>query len=452
MAGSGVNLAVTKDGGSYNKLQRPQDYLTASAPVPPLEDALPVETPESTSQFKRKREPTDGSSTSKRKRQVQDTSQLDSCGMRTTLPGLDDEDFASDDSTNDAMAYLRSVRSEASAIPNLLGGSTTIKRESYDYDEHVHFEEGTWIAIDAEGQQSSEEYANDLVPQDEYHQHLLRRYHRLRTMLATIDGLHNVSASEHDYTNIQPYYAQSENAWSTLIDRAPPNPRRLARTHERTVYRGLDYYTDLLADAEAISDRQSCWIWSLLGVVHDVGTLDNDKISRLRELGQQAGAMRERLKEASTKKVLKEDGHTARDQSAANESQVSSRSTPGQGESGVKSVFQGDADQSDASMSMSEDEDEPSDSPERDPLQLARDRLLAQLGDRLVHAKAPTPKSHKPIGAGVKSDGRRNGHAIPNSAEEDWADINTRVTVDMILTIVAECFGQRDLLEYRSRW
>ncbi|KAH7079245.1 hypothetical protein BKA63DRAFT_531913 [Paraphoma chrysanthemicola] len=452
MAGPGVNLAVTKDGGSYNKLQRPQDYLTVTAPVPPLEDALPVQTPESTSQFKRKREPTDGGSTSKRKRQEQDTSQTDPCGMRTTLPGLDDEDFASDDSTNDAMAYLRSVRSEASAIPNLLGGSTTIKRQSEDYDEHVHFEEGTWIAIDAEGQQSSEEHADDLVPQDEYHHRLLRRFRRMRTMLATIDGPHNDSASEHDFTNAQPYYAQGENAWSKMIDRAPPNPRRLARTHVRTVYRGLEYYNDLLADAEAISDKQSCWIWSLLGAVHDVGTLDNDKISRLRELGQQAGAMRNRLKEASTKEVLKEDGHATRDQSAANESEVPSRSTPGQGESRVKSVSQDDADESDASMSMSEDEDEPSDSPERDPLELARERLLAQLGDRLVHAKAPTPKSRKPTGAGVKSVGRRDGHAIPNSAEEDWADVNTRVTIDMILTIVAECFGQRDLLECRSRW
>jgi hypothetical protein len=110
MAGPGVNLAVTKDGGSYNKLQRPQDYLTVTTPAPPLEDALPVEAPESTSQVKRKREPTDSSFTSKRKRQEQDMSQTDPCGMRTTLPGLDDDDFASDDSTNDAMAYLRSVR------------------------------------------------------------------------------------------------------------------------------------------------------------------------------------------------------------------------------------------------------------------------------------------------------------------------------------------------------
>jgi hypothetical protein len=37
-------------------------------------------------------------------------------------------------------------------------------------------------------------------------------------------------------------------------------------------------------------------------------------------------------------------------------------------------------------------------------------------------------------------------------AEGEWADINTKVTIDMILTIVAECFGQRDLLKYRGRW
>jgi hypothetical protein len=110
MAGSGVNLAITKDGGSYNKLQRPQDYLTANTAFPPPKDVSLVDVAGPTINPKRKREQTDGTSKSKRKRQEQETVQTDLCGMRTTLPGLDDEDFASDDSTSNAIAYLRSVR------------------------------------------------------------------------------------------------------------------------------------------------------------------------------------------------------------------------------------------------------------------------------------------------------------------------------------------------------
>jgi hypothetical protein len=34
----------------------------------------------------------------------------------------------------------------------------------------------------------------------------------------------------------------------------------------------------------------------------------------------------------------------------------------------------------------------------------------------------------------------------------DIPDLNTRVTIDMILTIAAECYGQKDLLKYRDSW
>ena len=33
--------------------------------------------------------------------------------------------------------------------------------------------------------------------------------------------------------------------------------------------------------------------------------------------------------------------------------------------------------------------------------------------------------------------------------ESDW---NTKVAIDMILTVVAECYGQKDLLEFRAAW
>ncbi|KAF2709776.1 hypothetical protein K504DRAFT_467716 [Pleomassaria siparia CBS 279.74] len=36
--------------------------------------------------------------------------------------------------------------------------------------------------------------------------------------------------------------------------------------------------------------------------------------------------------------------------------------------------------------------------------------------------------------------------------EVDIPDLNTRVTIDMILTVAIECYGQRDLLKYRDSW
>jgi hypothetical protein len=119
MASYGSNLAVTKDGETYNKLQRPDDYhLSTNVSLPPLDPIYPSATRPS----KRKRDhhaatgskrhrgdgssmhPSDGKDRSRVSGPVGD------CGMRTFLPGLDDQEQLSDDSTSEALAYLRSVR------------------------------------------------------------------------------------------------------------------------------------------------------------------------------------------------------------------------------------------------------------------------------------------------------------------------------------------------------
>lgn len=112
MAGAGVNLAITKDGGAYNKLQRPDDYLITSGPQrPPL---LAVERPPENAN-KRKREQ-DAPLRNKRSKQSLGYSHdgngqpaLD-FGQKMGLPSGGDEDEFSDDSTSAALAYLRSVR------------------------------------------------------------------------------------------------------------------------------------------------------------------------------------------------------------------------------------------------------------------------------------------------------------------------------------------------------
>jgi hypothetical protein len=124
MAGSGVNLATTKDGGSYNKLQRPTNYLTSGA-IPPPKNALKPEAQNPTNASKRKREHADTDPKQKRTRTEQNAppkpgprpsaanneqSRDTESGMRAMLPGLDDHEYSSDDGTSEALAYLRNVR------------------------------------------------------------------------------------------------------------------------------------------------------------------------------------------------------------------------------------------------------------------------------------------------------------------------------------------------------
>jgi hypothetical protein len=110
MLGPGSNRAVTKDGGAYNKLQRPQNYMMPSS-HPPTPKATPPTKPLSeTSASKRKRDQVNGASKHKRARVEQDGEDDTHHGMRSLLPGLDDEGHTSDEGISEALAYLRNVR------------------------------------------------------------------------------------------------------------------------------------------------------------------------------------------------------------------------------------------------------------------------------------------------------------------------------------------------------
>jgi hypothetical protein len=122
MAGSGVNLAVTTDGGSYNKLQRPQDFLTQPDNTTPPTRSAPTNVPDSATATKRKHEYQHGSNSLKRAKQDDGVSKSNAkklskkasqnldYGMRTALPGLEADRQSPESIGDDALAYLRSVR------------------------------------------------------------------------------------------------------------------------------------------------------------------------------------------------------------------------------------------------------------------------------------------------------------------------------------------------------
>jgi uncharacterized protein YcbK (DUF882 family) len=134
MSRSGVNLAVTRDGGTYNKLQRPDDYVAAlvsktspgKVPVPAtssaatphkrkledadMSDAASDDEPES----KRSKEegaaalsPVTAKPISVDPRRIK--RRVHDCGMQSMFPELENDE-SSDEATVEALAYLRSVR------------------------------------------------------------------------------------------------------------------------------------------------------------------------------------------------------------------------------------------------------------------------------------------------------------------------------------------------------
>jgi hypothetical protein len=426
-------------------------------------------------------------------------------------------------------------RSEASAIPQLLVGNTTRSDLDIGHDKDVLFREGTFIAVDDDHfvRFPNQDYGEESVavdPEDRFYQLLLKRFYQLRNTLAKIaeqmdsHGKPSTLAAS-DKTCLQ---TKSRRAWSDSIGQEHPTADRVVQLGSAIVYDGLQYCANTLDHATSLSPQTSSWIWSLLASIGDVGTLDNEKISRVRDLALKAGLMRNRLRKTNARD---ESSHTRG--GAICGKGVDVKTTHNVEDSACEDGFPGDVgetkdidsaqedtkslqdrtflftndsvdesetvlgpalslhsgqcapaspineSESGAEMSVSGDEEDYV-FDASDPDQ-ARAQLLSQLGDRLVHAQPPLSANHsktaqrdqysgdseydmdKPLPAQKSSrsikqvdDNNPGGEGVAGRTSDglagDGADLNTRVTIDMILTVAAECFGQKDLLKYRNRW
>ncbi|KAI4956328.1 hypothetical protein J4E91_000539 [Alternaria rosae] len=525
MSTVGVNLAVTRDGESYNKLQRPDSYLIPTQP-PSISPSTASPTAygskrkcaqEEVPDVKRARIERITAHPKKRPRAVDSYQEY---GTRTVLPGLDGEEQSSDESTSEALAYLHGVRSEASAIPTLLIAPNNVNAGNLDsdYDEsnykspmdtqRVIYREGTWIAVDRE--HNATKWETDsfaLDPQEACTNVLLQRFRNLRKKLADIRRYGRLPDTAANRANAE---KSGKQEWSETIEKDLPILHEIVYMDESTLYMALQGCTLALGRSAKISQEKSCWIWTLLALVGDFGTLDHERVSRIRDLGLSAGRLVGRL--YADNATLTSDAQEDEDTSPKVPDTNSGEQTPGTHDAGhltqkdtqtlhgvpdekdnvLDSTSIGnddvalgqntvieETDDSDAEMIMSEDEVKSESIPEDVGLEEARARLLSQLGDRLVHSQVPLP--HTPptqvhhhlsrVEAERQRQEIRRGElqqtasaiklapisepmqAKPQSitplSESDW---NTKVAIDMILTVVAECYGQRDLLKFRLAW
>ncbi|KFY05083.1 hypothetical protein O988_00285 [Pseudogymnoascus sp. VKM F-3808] len=83
---------------------------------------------------------------------------------------------------------------------------------------------------------------------------------------------------------------------------------------------------------------------------------------------------------------------------------------------------------------------------EEETLQAARDRILAQLGEAEDTNAVELERAREALKEQELKDQAR-------ADEEDAARrLNAKATIDMIITVAGEVYGQRDLLEFRETW
>ncbi|TID12821.1 hypothetical protein E2P81_ATG09770 [Venturia nashicola] len=486
MKRAGENLARTVDGAQYNKLQRPDEFPEAP-PRPVVNRSIPTEgspalieneedgsintTPEDASNRTPSQTPP---------ARMRWKSKRDAAPKGAFFPGLDDYDTGGssdeDEEYREAMRYLRQVRNEESGLPTVVRAQSPIL-DDHDFDTKIYtngigdsrgyFSEGTYIAAPTIGSDlpNDEYYLSDeddfarvvsMSPQEAHTTRILSLFNRQRSILqmtppAKLNPLHEMSCHER-------------------INKHDPSPAALVAMSMATTYAMLKLVTKQLKKSRNIAPRMSAWIMSILAKM-DEKLMDGDSVYLVRELSKKAMWVRFSFDERFTELTAnaeynqesqfggpddrKDDGGPSRGRREVQDDLPRRRNTSSLSSYRASdSVHDPELKIDDASLpSMAEVR--PSKLPATKPISelMMDDALLptaaeARLGTATAIEAARLRLLEK-IEKEVQDD-------IPIKDKKDRGpdvlDSNTRATIDMIITIVGEIYGQKDLLEGRIDW
>ncbi|KAL2198483.1 hypothetical protein P885DRAFT_32651 [Corynascus similis CBS 632.67] len=433
-------------------------------------------------------------------------------GQRTAFPGLDDDECAqiSDDDlefeeNSDALAYLRAVRQEASGVPHVLvapkvgpqlpshlQGADEIDRSIYADgvgDSRGYYYDGAYTAApDPDPSVASSEEEGEVFPVTEadriaankaalrkaYFASLTNHFLALRAILHRSPPPALVAALPRDHgIEVGSFGAKSWTfrVWTRRIRHTDPLPVQVAALDRQSVLKLLRVILGgkFIRRGYELRERTSRWIWALLARLPDRGEMDYAEVGWVRELGKRAVLM---MVSMAQMEALKEevDGdlegeiNEGGDDDEEGEEFVGEMVVNEDGEGGVvgpvltepKLPANSAAEQKnnnnedqDGEMDMDiddgevTDDDQPTTAGNKDieaDIAAAKARLLA----RLEESPGAQQEDKLPASADTVIDGKSS---IP---DEGHTQANIRATLNMILTVAGEFYGQRDLLEFRD--
>lgn len=181
--------------------------------------------------------------------------------------------------------------------------------------------------------------------------------------------------------------------------------------------------------------RIGAWAWGLLGKCREVGQLGTEDVGEIRDLGKRAVKILGKMRE-DERAVGKEDEEEDQESIDGDQDEEDGEQGGEQIEEQVEEAGTGDVGERAVSAeSEAQDHD-------------MKDAEAENTTDELEAAKA-------------RLQAKIQGHVDDNSqvqarsdTEESPGDVamQTRAMLDMIITVVGEYYGQRDLLEAREIW
>ncbi|KAH6854901.1 hypothetical protein B0I37DRAFT_363343 [Chaetomium sp. MPI-CAGE-AT-0009] len=423
---------------------------------------------------------------------------------------ISDDDLEFEENS-DALAYLRAVRQEASGVPNVLvapkagpqmpthlQGSDAIDRSIYTDgvgDSRGYYHDGAYTAApdpdpstasypdEAEGEilhitEADRVAAQNAALRKAYFASLTARFLRLRTLLHKTPPPSVIAALPRDHgTEVGSFGAKSWTfrVWTRRIRHTDPLPAQVAALDRQSVLKLLRVILGgkFIRRGYELRPRTSRWIWALLARLPDQGEMDYAEVGWVRELGKRAVLMMvsiahmEALKEEVEgdlegdvdgddeefveEMILNEDGEE-RAIGASTKSQLPATAT-----TTTTADADGDKDQDgETDMDIDEgevtDDEPPATAGNKDiegDLAAAKARLLARLEN------SGTQQEEEPsTAADADTLEHQESHGASDeetaTLDEAEARANMRATLNMVLTVAGEFYGQRDLLEFRD--
>lgn len=376
-----------------------------------------------------KRKPTSLHNSSKRPKHS-NARPSDDSGQRSFFPASpppespqplysDDANASHQDPTADTDAvqrYLASVRLEASRLPSLLLQPThSAARDERPFRADPSstrswgiYTDGAYISTHPASASAHDSTDQDAPPsaRDTYHALLLSRFRSLQDHLASSPPPAAIDALARPCNVPLPLSRTHKAQWTREMTTRPPQMVQLACMPRLDALALLEVACDALTLRRLGSDEGralAAWVWGLLGRVGEVGRLGSDEVSGVREIGKAAL----RLARAWT------DGTW--DSDAAGEASERAREpTPPRRRRNTSSP-----------PASADEREEEAEHDTTAHLAAAKAQAMTTLG-------LASPRDAPPNALRIESDDRVTG------------------TLDMILTLVGEAYGQRDLLEGRA--
>ncbi|BCR85372.1 uncharacterized protein ACHE_20830A [Aspergillus chevalieri] len=375
-------------------------------------------------------------------------------GQKSAFPGLDvdAEGELFYGPAEDGLEYLRMVRSEANSLPLLFTApktqtteTQTIQTEQTTTEEQVndtceestHHEDHEGTYVDGVFVARSTPAALPTSPpsvypeaQQSYYTLLHHRFLLLRSILKCtppptsiplLDDSHPISLPRHSKI--------ARKEWRSLLLSVDPQTVQLACMDMESVLGVLGIMARLMSENVRSGDivrirRIGAWAWGLLGKCREVGQLGTEEVGEIRDLGKRAVKILGKMRE--DERAVQEEDQESVDDEDQDEEHVGEQ---------IEETETADSEQAASAESEAPDHD-------------MKDAGAENTTDELEAAKA---RLQAKIQGNVDEDCQVQTHS---DTEENPGEVamQTRAMLDMIITVVGEYYGQRDLLEAREIW